>query len=115
MVDSAYFMKSTHLRVLMGSFQHFADMLHRVSRSLKKGQGDSEKGHMVHGKSFKKGTYCVCARCSGKTKGVFPICGTTQSYEPRHDKTCLREFPTRPATNRPAQPLKLARVLKFWL
>ena len=24
-------------------------------------------------------------------------------YEPRHDKTCLREFPTRPDTNRPAQ------------
>ena len=23
-------------------------------------------------------------------------------YEPRHDKTCLREFPTRPDTNRPA-------------
>ena len=35
--------------------------------------------------------------------------------EPRHDKTCLREFPTRPYTNRPAQPQKLARVLKFRL
>ena len=35
--------------------------------------------------------------------------------EPRHDKMCLREFPTRPDTNRPAQPQKLARVLKFWL
>ena len=35
--------------------------------------------------------------------------------EPRHDKTCLREFPTRPDTNRPAQPKKLARVLKFRL
>ena len=34
--------------------------------------------------------------------------------EPRHDKMCLREFPTRPDTNRPAQPQKLARVLKFW-
>ena len=33
--------------------------------------------------------------------------------EPQHDKTCLREFPTRPDTNRPAQPQKLARVLKF--
>ena len=35
--------------------------------------------------------------------------------EPRHDKMCLREFPTRPDTNRPAQPQKLARVLKFRL
>ena len=36
-------------------------------------------------------------------------------YEPRHDKMCLREFLTRPDTNRPAQPQKLARVLKFRL
>ena len=35
--------------------------------------------------------------------------------EPRHDKMCLREFPTWPDTNRPAQPQKLARVLKFGL
>ena len=35
--------------------------------------------------------------------------------KPRHDKTCLREFPTRPDTNWPAQPQKLARVLKFRL
>ena len=35
--------------------------------------------------------------------------------EPRHDKTCLREFPTRPDTNWPAQPQKLAGVLKFRL
>ena len=35
--------------------------------------------------------------------------------EPRHDKMCLREFPTRPDTNRPAQPQKLATVLKFRL
>ena len=35
--------------------------------------------------------------------------------EPRHDKTFLREFPTRPDTNRPAQPQKLARVLQFLL
>ena len=34
-------------------------------------------------------------------------------YEPRHEKMCLRESPTRPDTNRPAQPQKLARVLKF--
>ena len=36
-------------------------------------------------------------------------------YELRHEKMCLREFPTRPDTNRPAQPQKLARVLKFQL
>ena len=35
--------------------------------------------------------------------------------EPRQDKTCLQEFSTRPDTNRPAQPQKLARVLKFRL
>ena len=35
--------------------------------------------------------------------------------DPRHDITCLQEFPTRPDTNRPAQPQKLARVLKFRL
>ena len=37
------------------------------------------------------------------------------TYEPRHEKMCLREFLTRPDTNQPAQPQKLARVLKFWL
>ena len=40
---------------------------------------------------------------------------TTHLIEPRHEKTCLREFPTRPDTNRPVQPQKLARVLKFRL
>ena len=38
-----------------------------------------------------------------------------KQFESRHDKTCLREFPTWPDTNRPAQPQKLARVLKFQL
>ena len=36
-------------------------------------------------------------------------------YEPRQDKTCLRKFLTRPDTNCPAQPQKLARVLTFRL
>ena len=47
----------------------------------------------------------------------FVQCGFTptemhpkDAYEPRHDKTCLREFPTRPDTNRPAQPQKLASL-----
>ena len=31
-------------------------------------------------------------------------------FEPRHEKTCLRESPTRPDTNRPAQPQKLASL-----
>ena len=35
--------------------------------------------------------------------------------EPRHDKTCLRKFPTRPDTNLPARPQKLSKVLKFRL
>ena len=30
--------------------------------------------------------------------------------EPRHDKMCLREFPTKPDTNRHAQPQKLAEI-----
>ena len=30
--------------------------------------------------------------------------------EPRHDIMCLREFLTRPDTNRPAQPQKLASL-----
>ena len=30
--------------------------------------------------------------------------------EPQHDKTYLWEFPTRPDTNRPAQPQKLANL-----
>ena len=30
--------------------------------------------------------------------------GNFKAMEPRHDKTCLREFPIRPDTNRPAQP-----------
>ena len=36
-------------------------------------------------------------------------------YEPLHEKTCLREFPTRSGSNWPAQLQKLARALKFWL
>ena len=36
-----------------------------------------------------------------------------QINEPQHDKTRLREFPTKPDTNRTAQPQKLVRVLKF--
>ena len=39
----------------------------------------------------------------------------SKANEPRHDKMCLREFSTRPDTNRPAQLQKLARVLKFRL
>ena len=42
-------------------------------------------------------------------------CYHNEISEPRHDKTYLQEFPTRPDTNRPAQPQKLARVLKFRL
>ena len=38
-----------------------------------------------------------------------------EQYEPRHEKMCLRKSPTRPDTNRPVQPQKLARVLKFRL
>ena len=37
----------------------------------------------------------------------------TIPFKPRHEKTCLREFPTR--SNWPAQLQKLAWGLKFWL
>ena len=37
--------------------------------------------------------------------------GTANLFEPRHEKTC----PTRSDSNWPAQPQKLARVLKFRL
>ena len=45
------------------------------------------------------------------------VCPLPRGYihEPRHDKTCLCEFPTRTDTNRPAKPQKLARDLKFRL
>ena len=43
------------------------------------------------------------------------IYGISFTFEPLYDKTCLREFPSRPDTNRPAQPQRLARVLKFRL
>ena len=31
-------------------------------------------------------------------------------FEPRHEKMWLQEFPTRPDTNRPMQPQKLASL-----
>ena len=46
---------------------------------------------------------------------IHEVCRKSNQFEPRHDKMCLREFPTRLDTNRPAQPQKLARVLKFRL
>ena len=42
-------------------------------------------------------------------------CTARAIIDPRHDKTCLRDFSTRPDTNRLAQPKKLASVLKFRL
>ena len=59
-------------------------------------------------------------------KFVYSICNSIWHYflysklkvnqfEPCHDKMCLQEFLTRQDTNRPAQPQKLAKVLKFRL
>ena len=48
-------------------------------------------------------------------KEIVVILTENSLYEPRQDKTCLWELPTRPDTNQPAQPQKLARVLKFRL
>ena len=64
------------------------------------------------------GTQSFCWFCHEAAHIVFiHVCLSSQTItiEPRHDKTCLREFPTRPDANRPAQPQKLARVLKFQL
>ena len=46
---------------------------------------------------------------------VFSSSNNTELNEPRHEKTCLREFPTRSDSNWPAQLQKLAGGLKFWL
>ena len=40
---------------------------------------------------------------------------TTLWFEPRHEKTCLREFAIRYDSNWPAHLMRLARVLKFRL
>ena len=53
---------------------------------------------------YKRCMYILCVSLMGMYE-----------YEPRHEKTCLREFPTTPDTNQPAPPRKLARVLKFRL
>ena len=43
----------------------------------------------------------------------FTVYGFDNTSEPRHEKMYLRESLTRPDTNWPAQPQKLARFLKF--
>ena len=64
------------------------------------------------GETIKMNGFNLC-RCDRDDDSHGGICVYINIFEPRHDKTCLREFPTRPDTNRPAQPLKLARNLKF--
>ena len=53
------------------------------------------------------------AHDTGLIRNDVGACGIADMHM-SHD-TCLREFPTRPDTNRPAQPQKLARVLNFRL
>ena len=71
----------------------------------------------VHGNSSrvcKKTDTCTlfpCCLCWKSDKYMYHVFILTN--EPGHDKTCLREFPTRPDTNRLAQPQTLARVLKI--
>ena len=50
---------------------------------------------------------------SGSSKS-YDVNGTVIN-EPRHEKTCLREIPSRSDSNWPAQLQKLAWGLKFWL
>ena len=46
---------------------------------------------------------------------VLLVLSRGRSYEPRYEKTCLREFPTGSDSNWPALLQKLAWGLKFWL
>ena len=70
-------------------------------------------GHIAFGMCVRA---CLChSFCASCNFGTVHARSWNFIYEPRHDKTCLREFPTRPDTNRPAQPQKIARVLKIWL
>ena len=39
----------------------------------------------------------------------------SKTFEPRHEKMCLREFPTRSDSNWPAQLQKLAWGLEIWI
>ena len=61
---------------------------------------------------FRKFRVCCYLLFSQRYNSYHYVIKNTIKYEPRHNKTCLREFPTRPDTNRPQ---KLARVLKFRL
>ena len=65
-----------------------------------------------------EGIDCGSSKCAFRSQLTYYWCLRQEDYkiiEPRHEKTCLRDFPTRPDTNRPVQPQKLARVLKFRL
>ena len=80
---------------------------------------------LMHSKSFFSTFVYFC----GNLVEVMQENYCSHAFEPRHDKMCLwefptrpdtnkmclREFPTRPDTNRPAQSQKLARVSKFRL
>ena len=57
----------------------------------------------------------IASTAVGSTELIFIITSFRFTMEPRHEKTCLREFPARYDSNWPAQLQKLARVLKFRL
>ena len=44
---------------------------------------------------------------------MIAVARLTLRYEPRHDKSCLRGFPTMSNTNRALQPSRFASGLKF--
>ena len=55
-------------------------------------------------------TWILCNLCASKAS----LClKGTHHFEPCHEKTCLQGFATKNDSNRPAQPQKLARVLKI--
>ena len=64
-------------------------------------------------KEKKKKTYTKTPLIYGLSSWSLDSVVECESYVPRHDKTCPGEFSTRPDTNQPVQPQKLARVLKF--
>ena len=53
------------------------------------------------------------AFAGGNKRLMKAVARLTLRYEPRHDKSCLRGFPTRSHSNRAVQPSEFASGLKF--
>ena len=60
-------------------------------------------------------TIKTCGDCYWNQVCVYHNRDLPTTFEPRYEKTCLRDFPTRSDSNWSAQLQKLALGLKFWL